>query len=96
MDMQRKKTDALAKLVEMDPQAMALALRIQEFVAYVTDCGFLTGGANAITDADCVGENAHLDAALFNNAVSALGSMTLSTNNKTTLRKASRSPVPGG
>lgn len=90
-----KKSDALSTLVSLTKTGMLVAQQIQELVSYVTDNGFLTGGANPIADGDCVGDNAHLDAAIFNAAVTAIGTMTLSNANKTTLRKAGKSPVPG-
>src|SRR5262245_12416674 len=94
-DLSKKKSDALSKLVALIPQAMDLCARVAEFNAYVTDSGFLSGGAAPIADGDCIGENAHLTASDFNSAMTALASVNLSTQNKTTLRKASRTPVPG-
>ena len=94
-DMQGKKSDTLTRLAELSAAAILLTSQITELVGFATDNGFLSGGANAITDAECVGANAHLDAASFNAGVTALGSVNLSTGNRTTLRKASRTPVPG-
>lgn len=94
-DLSKKKSDALSALVAVSPRAMLLASQVAEFVAYVTDNGFLSGGASPIVDADCQGENAHLDAATFNAAVTAIATLALSTQNRTTLRKASRTPIPG-
>ena len=91
----QKKSDTLSRLVELSPAAILLASQIAELVGYCTDNGFLTGGSSPITDADCVGATAHLDAATFNAAVAAIGSLNLSTGNRTTLRKSSSTPVPG-
>ena len=71
-----KKSDALSTLVSLTKTGMLVAQQIQELVAYITDNGFLSGGANPIADGDCIGDNSHLDAALVNSAVTALGSMT--------------------
>lgn len=90
-----KKSDCLTKLVSLTSTAMLVASQIQELVSYATDNGFLAAGASPIANGDCVGENAHLDAALFNAAVAAITTMTLSNQNKTTLRKVSKTPVPG-
>lgn len=94
VNLSQKKSDALSSLVALTPDAFELAAKIQELVAYVTDNGFLTGGSSPILDADCVGENAHMDAALFNSAITAISSVSLSTGNKTTLRKTSKKPLP--
>lgn len=91
----KKKSDVLSKLVQITPQAMAIAAQLQELVDYCTDNGFKTGQANAIADADCVGENDHLDAAVFNAALNALNTLTLNNASKTALRKATRTPIPG-
>lgn len=89
-DLAKKKSDAISTVVALAPKAMKMAADLAEAVAFLTDNGFLTGGGNAIVDNDFTGENAHLTATEFNSAVTALGSMSLSTQNKTHLRKASR------
>ncbi len=91
----QKKSDAISKLVSLAPTAMTLAANIKELQSYFTDNGFLTGGGNAIVDGDCTGENAHMDAASVNASVTAIATLALSTGNATTLRKASKNPVPG-
>lgn len=90
-----KKSDTLTRLVELIPKAMKLAADIKELKNYATDNGFLAGGTNPIADLDCIGGNDHLDAATFNAAMNAIDSLTLSNPNATTLRKASRTPIPG-
>lgn len=98
-----KKRDTALRLVELIPRAMKIAADIKELKQYATDCGFLAAGANAMVDADFVeptagdgGPTGHLTAATFNDAVTAIDSLTLSTANATKLRVASRTPIPGG
>ncbi len=97
VDMTLKKANALQALMQFSNKALPLCLAIQEFISQMTDDGFLTGGANAITDADCLAQpsTAHLTAALVNSAVStALSSVTLSTANKTIVRQALGNVLP--
>ncbi len=97
VDMTLKKANALQAVMAFSNKALPLALAIQEFVSQMTDDGFLTGGGNAITDADCLlsPTTSHLTAALVNSAVStALASVTLSTGNKTIIRQAIGSITP--
>lgn len=89
-----KKSDAITALVLIAPEALKIAAQVAEVVANITDNGFLTGGSNPIIDADCTGENAHLDAATFNAAVAAIATLALSTGNRTTLRKTARKVLP--
>ncbi len=91
VDMALKKANALNSLMQFCNKTLPTALAIAEFVSEMTDSGFLTGGANPITDADCLlaPATSHLTAALVNSAVStALASVTLSTGNKTIVRQA--------
>lgn len=96
VNLTRKKSDTMTKLISLIPKAMKVTADIKELQNFATDNLFLTGGANAIIDADCVGENSHLDAASFNAAMTALASLNLSAGNATTLRKASATPIAGG
>lgn len=89
-----KKSNALSRLVDLIPKAFLVAAEVQEIVSYITDNGFLTSGASPIADADCIGTNSHLDAALFNAAVGAINTITLSNPNKLILRKATTTPLP--
>lgn len=91
----QKKTDSVNAFVKLVPSMILLAGQISELNKFLTDNGFLTGGANAIVDADFSGFNGHLDAATFNAAVTAMTTMTLSVPNATALRKASITPIPG-
>lgn len=94
-DFTAKKQAALNALLNFSQNSLPVALQLAEFVSEMTDSGFLTGGANPITDADCQSRpvTAHLTAALVNTAVTALGTITLSTANKTILRQASGSTI---
>jgi hypothetical protein len=93
VSMVAKKSDAVSYLVQMAPKAEALSRDVIELLSYFTDNGFLTGGANAIVDADLVGENQHLTAAQVNAGVAAINSLKLSTANATILRQIARTPV---
>lgn len=95
-----KKQNSLNSLIRFCNTMLPMALAVAEFQSQMTDDGFLTGGANAITDADCTATPGaqHLTAALVNSAVAALATMTLSNVNKTTVRQASGTVLtpPGG
>lgn len=88
-----KKSDAISKLVAICPRAMEILSEVVELQNYLADNLFLTGAANAVIDADCVGDNAHVTAADFNAAMTALAAMTLSPSQRATLRRVSRVPV---
>lgn len=93
VDLSRKKSDAISNLVIYARTGITTAAQIAELVAFITDSGFLSGGANPVVDADFVGDNQHMNAADFNAAVTSLATLALSTGNRTTLRKASKSPA---
>lgn len=96
-DLSQKKSDTMSRMVDLIPRAMKLAADIKELKSYATDNGFLTGGSNAIVDNDAgTGSNRHLTATSFNDAITALDSLTLNTQNATKLRVASATPIPGG
>jgi len=92
-DLSKKKSDAISKFVSLVLPAVKLSADINELNTFLTDCGFLTGGANALVDGDFTGSNAFLDAATFNAAVTALVRQKLSTSNLTALHKASTVPA---
>lgn len=96
VDMTLKKANALRALMSFADDTLPMALAIQEFVSQMTDSGFLTGGANPITDADCwsAPATAHLTASVVNSAVTALATVTLSNPNKTVLRQALGAVAP--
>lgn len=94
-DFAAKKLTALQALVARAPIVEALARDNAELVSYFTDNGFLTGGANPISDADAQAAYPWLTAALVNSAVStAINSVSLSTGNRTTLRQVANLPNP--
>jgi hypothetical protein len=97
-DLSLKKANALNALVAFCQPTIGRTAAIAEFVKELTDSGLLTGGANPITDADCAlsPATAHLTAALVNSATAALGSVSLSTANATTLRQAAGGMVQPG
>lgn len=96
-DLSQKKSDTMSRMIDLIPRAMKLAADIKELKNYATDNGFLTGGANAIVDNDAgTGAVRHLTATSFNDAITALDSLTLSAANATKLRVASATPIPGG
>ncbi len=68
--------------------------KAEELSAYRADNGFEIGGANAITDADAAGANAHLTAANVDAVVQVgaafVGLMTLP--RRASLRKVNRTP----
>jgi hypothetical protein len=90
-DFTLKKANFLNALVSFCQPTISRTANIAEFVKEMTDSGFLTGGTNPITDADCAAQTstAHLNAALVNSATAALGTVALSAVNATTLRQAS-------
>lgn len=90
----KKKSTALSMLVQMVPKAQALSRDIAEIQKYFVDNGFLIGGTDLVVDSDCAGDGIdHLTAATVNSGITALASMTLSTNNATTLRKLAATPA---
>ncbi len=88
-----KKVEALRAFVALSLKAEAMARDIKELQTYFTDNGFLTGGGNAIVDADCVGDYAHLTASLVNSGITAIATVALSTGNATILRQIASSPT---
>lgn len=90
----QKKKDYLNALVAMAAEASTFARRAQELISYGTDNGFLTGGANAIVDGDCVDSAAHLTASLVNSGTTAIGTMTLSNPNRVILRQCGSVVIP--
>lgn len=95
VDLSKKKSDAISQLVTYSRTAIQVTAQIAELVGFITDSGFLSGGANPIVDADFVGDNVHINAADFNAGVTAINTVALSTGNRTTLRKVSKSPAVG-
>lgn len=89
-----KKSDFLSKVVEYAGKAEAIVREIAELSSYYTDNGFNAGGANVIADADCIGTNSHLTAALVQAAMAAIVNVNLNAAQKTTMRQVSVSPVP--
>lgn len=72
-----------------------LARRAEELALYQTANGFQSGGAAAITDADCVGANSHLTAALVNSVVTVAGQVGTAVTSamRVTMRQASPKPT---
>ena len=89
-----KKSNYLSILVDYAAKASSLARDIQELNNYFIDNGFATAGANAIVDADCVGENAHLTAALVNAAMTAIVNVNLTPAQRTTMRQVTKDTIP--
>jgi len=89
LDFTLKKANALQQLVAFSGKGLTMAEAVQEFVAQLTDGGFLTGGANPITDADCLlsPTTSHLTAALVNSLVTAINNLSLTAAQKTTVRQ---------
>jgi len=92
-DLSTKKSNAISKFVALVLPAIKLSIDINELNTFLTDSGFLTGGANALVDGDFVGTNSFLDDPTFNAAITALTSMKLSNANLTALHKASTVPA---
>lgn len=93
-DLSKKKSDVLSQIVAFAPKAEALARNIAELNSNFVDNGFATAGTNAIVDADCIGENSHMTAALANSAIAALLNINLTPAQKATLRQVSRTVIP--
>lgn len=95
-DLTDKKANALSSLVAYAIKAEAMSRDLKELGDYFTDNGFASGGANAIVDGDCTGTNKHLSATIVFDALTAIGSVVLSTTNATRLRKTALVPtLPG-
>lgn len=94
-DLTAKKSDYLSRVVQLSEELARAIQKAEEMTAYRGDNGFEVGGANAITDADCTGANAHLTAANVDAAVQVaaaiVGVMTLP--RRANLRKANRGPI---
>jgi hypothetical protein len=93
-DLTAKKSDYLSRVVDLSERLTDVLKDAQELTSYRGDNGFETGGTNAIADADCVGENAHLTAATVDAVVQVGAALTgvMTLPRWASLRKANRGP----
>jgi hypothetical protein len=95
-DLSAKKSDYVSASVAFAADLLALARRAEELAAYQSANGFQSGGAAPVTDADCVGGNAHMTAVLVNAVVTIAGQLggAVTSGMRTTMRQASTRPTP--
>lgn len=93
-DQTNRKSNFISKVGDLSAQLLALTRDCEELAAYQTDSGFQIGGANAIVDADCVGDNAHMTAALIGSVVTVFGQLgtAMTAPRRASLRNASKLP----
>jgi len=93
-DLSSKKSNYLSKLVSFADTMLSTTRMADEIHAYALANGFLTAGANAIVDADCVGANAHLTAASVNATDTIAGQLStaVTTAMRNNLRAADITP----
>ena len=91
-----KKTDYISAAVSFAEQLLALTRTGEELALYQSANGLQSGGASAITDADCVGTNVYLTAATVNAVVTIAGQLgtSVTTAMRNTMRLASHKPTP--
>ena len=93
-DLAAKKADYLSSVVRFSEELLTVTRHAEELALYRTDNEFQAGAANAITDADAAGANAHLTAALVNEVVQVAADLAgaMTAVRRTRLRRANRGP----
>lgn len=95
LDLSAKKSNFISSAVDFSEALLALTRSGEELAAYQAANGFQSGGANAVVDADCVGNNAHLTAATVNAVVTIAGQLgtSVTTAMRNTMRQTDRLPT---
>lgn len=89
-----KKSDFLSRVGSLSAQLLKIAVESDELTAFQTDNTFQAGGANAVADADCVGNNEHMTAAQVAAVMTVVAafSTAMTPARRTILRQANRQP----
>lgn len=95
-DLAAKKSDYLSSVVSFAEQLLALTRTGEELALYQSANAYQSGGASAIVDADCIGSNSHLTAAITNAVVTIAGQLgsAVTSTMRNTMRTAGRKPQP--
>lgn len=94
MTLAQVKAKAATKDRDLCDRFLAIILETEEFVKFVNDNGFQTGGANAIVGSDLDSAEPHLTAAIFNATLAAMtaAANALDATHRSNLRKARGNP----
>ncbi len=95
-DLSSKKSDYISQTITFAEQLLALTRTAEELALYQSANGLQSGGAAAVVDADCIGDNKHVTAATVNAVVTIAGQLgtAVTTAMRNTMRQASRKPTP--
>jgi hypothetical protein len=93
-DLSNKKADYISSVLAASAALLEIAITADELSAFRTDNAFGSGGANAITDDDCVGGNGHVTAAQVEAVMQVVAAVStaMTAARRTTLRQANAQP----